>query len=93
MCCFVNCRLFDGLCNSYLVLTYEKEKEFRLKMLKDFERYNYEIVIKNEKEYEIDKILGKQIVMHLKEFFKTSNKNKTYKKTLHKKNKTYKIKY
>jgi hypothetical protein len=42
---------------------------------------------KNINEYEIDKILGKQIMTHLQDFFNKSLKNKTRKNNI-KKNKT-----
>jgi hypothetical protein len=64
--------------------------DFEYIMLKQLKRYKYDVVKKDEKEYEIDKILGKQIIMHLQDFFKKSNKNKTYKKLIYKKNKTQK---
>jgi hypothetical protein len=53
----------------------------------EFKRYNYECLDKNLKEYEIDKVLGKQIMTHLQEFFNNSSKNKTRRNTI-KKNKT-----
>jgi hypothetical protein len=59
-------------------------------MLNEFKKYKYDFVEKDEKEYEIDKILGKQIIIHLQDFFNKSKKNKTYKNILHKKNRTQK---
>jgi hypothetical protein len=56
-------------------------------MTSEFKRYNYECLDKNLKEYEIDKVLGKQIMTHLQEFFNNSSKNKTRRNTI-KKNKT-----
>jgi hypothetical protein len=53
----------------------------------EFRRYNYRCLDKNLKEYEIDKVLGKQIMTHLQEFFNKSLKNKTRRNTI-KKNKT-----
>ena len=57
-------------------------------MSEDFKRYNYEYIEKPENEYEIDKILGKQIMLHLGEFFNKSIKNKTRRAVLNKKTKT-----
>jgi hypothetical protein len=48
--------------------------------------YNYNYITKDSKEYEIDKIVGKQMIKHLHYFFNKSKKNKT------KKNKTKKYK-
>ena len=42
---------------------------------------------KNIKEYELDHILGKQIMTHLQEFFNKPSKNKTQRNII-KKNKT-----
>jgi hypothetical protein len=53
----------------------------------EFKRYNYKCLDKNLKEYEIDKVLGKQIMTHLQEFFNKSSKNKTHRNTI-KKNRT-----
>ena len=46
-------------------------------MSEEFKKYKYEYIEKPENEYEIDKILGKQIMIHLGEFFNKSIKNKT----------------
>ena len=58
-------------------------------MMKDFKRYKYNVVEKDNKEYELDKILGKEIINHLQEFFSKSKKNKTYRNFSLKKNKTH----
>jgi hypothetical protein len=52
-------------------LLVEKEEaiNFEILMLIEFKKYRYSIVKKNAKEYEIDKIIGKQIIYHLQEFF------------------------
>ena len=59
-------------------------------MTQDFKAYNLNFVNKNDKEYDIDKILGKQIMSHLQIFFNKSLKNKTKKHYINKKNKTKK---
>jgi len=56
-------------------------------MNESFKNYNYECLDKNLKEYEIDHVLGKQIMSHLQEFFNKSLKNKTRKNVI-RKNKT-----
>lgn len=55
--------------NEYL----EKQNinEFKENMLKHMAKYKLNIHDKSEKDYEIDKILGKQIMHHLQDFFKT----------------------
>jgi len=68
----------------------DNEEDFESIMWKEIKKYKYDVVNKNKKEYEIDKILGKQIVLHLQEFFKKSNKNKTQKNISYRKNKTQK---
>jgi hypothetical protein len=53
----------------------------------EFKRYKYRCLDKNLKEYELDHILGKQIMSHLQEFFNKSLKNRTRRNVL-RKNKT-----
>ena len=50
--------------------------------------YKYECIDKETNEYEMDKIVGKQIVKHLQEFFNKTKKNKTIR---NKKIKNYKL--
>lgn len=66
------------------------DKDFEQDIMSTIKLYKYECLEKNEKEYEVDKILGKHIITHLQEFFSKSKKNKTLKNTGKKRNKTYK---
>ena len=50
--------------------------------------YKYDCIDKESKEYEVDKVVGKQIIRHLQEFFNKSKKNKTIR---NKKSKNYKL--
>ena len=50
-------------------------------MINEYERYNYKYTEKNNEEYDLDKIIGKQIMSHLEDFFKTENNNTTNNKT------------
>ena len=50
--------------------------------------YKYDCINKETNEYEMDKIVGKQIVKHLQEFFNKTKKNKTIR---NKKVKNYKL--
>jgi len=50
------------------------DNDFDEIIIAEIKRYKYSIIDKDLKEYEIDKILGKQIITHLQDFF---NKNKT----------------
>jgi len=50
--------------------------------------YKYDCIDKESKEYEVDKVVGKQIIKHLQEFFNKSKKNKTVR---NKKSKNYKL--
>jgi len=50
------------------------DSDFNETMLSEIKRYKYSVIEKELKELEIDKILGKQIITHLQDFF---NKNKT----------------
>jgi len=63
---------------------------FEKDMMSDFRKFNFTTNEKNESEYEIDGILGKQILMHLQMFFKktsytrrqtTSRRSKTSKRS------------
>ena len=65
---------------------------FEEKMLENIKLYKYKCIDKDEKEYEVDKIVGKHIISHLQEFFNKSKKNKTFKNRGNRRNKTYKNK-
>ena len=71
----------------------DNNTDFNEFMISDFKRYKYDIIKKEPSDYEIDKLLGKQIIIHLKKFFKTTHnfkvKNtKTQKNYNTKRNKT-----
>ena len=55
------------------------DAEFGQKMIDHLRMYNYKCLEKDPKEYEIDKILGKQIIVHLNIFFNNPRRNKTIK--------------
>jgi len=57
-------------------------------MMNEYKKYNYSFVEKKDDEYEIDKIIGKQIMTHLQDFFRISNTKKNRKHP--RKNKTLK---
>ena len=54
--------------------------EFQDNMITNYKKYNYMFILKTNEEYEIDKILGRQIMTHLEIFFtkqdKINEKNK-----------------
>lgn len=54
----------------------ENDNSFNEIMITEFKKYKYKVIEKDVKEYEIDKILGKQIITHLNTFF-SNNKTKT----------------
>jgi hypothetical protein len=66
-------------------------KEFEGFMMNEYRKYNYNYVEKDKEEYEIDKIIGKQIMTHLQDFFNMSN-NKTKKRNKNIRNRTFKKK-
>ena len=75
----------------------ENNIKFMNSMLREFKRYNFFVKHKDEDENEIDKILSKEILTHLQEFFskslKTKSKyNRTKKNNINKRNKTMKFK-
>jgi len=89
---YINIKPYTYCLNFKYMLNKFKESEVGKNMIKDkenfdeimlteFKKYNYRVFEKNPKEYEVDKILGKQIMVHLHDFFnKNKNKNKTTKK-------------
>ena len=70
------------------ILENDDVNEFKNIMMKYISLFKYIIVEKDEKEYEVDFILGKHIITHLNKFF--SRNNKTMKNRGHRKNKTFK---
>ena len=71
--------------------------DFMNTMMREFKRYNFTVINKDELENEVDKILSKEILTHLQEFFNKSLKNKSrYNRTKrnngNKRNKTMKFK-
>lgn len=67
------------------------KENFDSLMRKEYNKYNYMYIEKNENEHEIDKIIGKQILIQLQDFFKKTNTNKKIQKPTHK-TKKHKIK-
>ena len=64
--------------------------DFRNLMMEYINLFKYAHSEKNEKEYEVDKVLGKHIISHLEAFFNRSAKNRSVKNRGFKKNKTRK---
>ena len=66
------------------------DNNFENLMIQNINLYKYLVVEKDDKEYEVDKVLGKHIITHLQAFFNRSSKNRTIKNRGNKKNKTLK---
>jgi hypothetical protein len=66
------------------------DTDFNTLMIEHIKLYKYIVIHKDEKEYEVDKVLGKHIISHLQSFFNHSTKNRTIKNRSNKKNKTLK---
>jgi hypothetical protein len=69
----------------------DNDSEFEKIMTDHINIYKYTCIEKDLNEYEVDKILGKQIIKHLQEFFSKQKRNKTLKyriKRNYKNNKT-----
>ena len=62
--------------------------DFENVMMEHINLFKYLVVEKDDKEYEVDKVLGKHIINHLQSFFNRSSKNRTIKNRGNKKNKT-----
>lgn len=69
------------------------DSDFDNLMNEHIKLFKYLVVEKDEKEYEVDKVIGKHIISHLHTFFSRSLKNITVKNRGNKKNKTFKNKY
>ena len=66
------------------------DDEFEKIMMEHINLFKYNVVKKDDKEYEVDKVLGKHIISHLQAFFNRSSKNRTIKNRGNKRNKTLK---
>lgn len=64
--------------------------DFSEYMMNYIKKYNYNPVEKKPEEYEIDKIVGKEIINHLQEFFQKTKKNKSRKHKSHKHHNVFK---
>jgi hypothetical protein len=68
----------------------ENGENFDELMMEHIKLFKYMVVEKDDKEYEVDKVLGKHIVSHLQVFFNRSTKNRTIKNSGSRRNKTIK---
>ena len=66
------------------------EIDFDTLMMEHINLFKYMVIEKDDKEYDVDKILGKYVISHLQTFFNRSLKNRTIKNRSNKKNKTFK---
>ncbi len=66
------------------------DEEFDELMMEHIKLFKYMVVEKDDKEYEVDKILGKHIISHLQTFFNRSTKNRTIKNRGNRRNRTIK---
>ena len=55
------------------------DERFQEKLMEQINLYKYEYIEKTPNDYEIDQILGKQIIAHLREFFNKTKRAKTQK--------------
>ena len=76
----------------------DDSSDFEISMNEFFKPYNYKCLDKDQKEYEVDEIVGKHIITHLQTFFnerpknsRTMKKSRTKNKGIKKKNKTQRI--
>ena len=68
------------------------DTDFNNIMMEHINLFKYLVVEKDEKEYEVDKVLGKHIINHLHVFFNRSIKNRTIKNRINNRNRTFKNK-
>ena len=78
----MNKRLINSkILNDFMI----DENEFQDIMITNYKKYNYPFIFKTNEEYEIDKILGRQIMTHLEFFFsKSDNCDKKNEKKINK---------
>lgn len=69
------------------------ETDFEEIITSEFKKYKYSVIKKDPKEYDVEKILGKQILIHLQDFFNAPKKNITEKKHGNNKKNNTKKKY
>jgi hypothetical protein len=83
--------MLDKLSNSNIgKKIINNDDKFITTMTENISLYKYNCITKDTKEYDMDKIVGKQIIKHLHYFFNKTKKNKTkkYKTKKYKLNKT-----
>jgi hypothetical protein len=68
------------------------ETDFDNSMMEHINLFKYMVIEKDEKEYEVDKIVGKYVISHLQIFFNRSLKNRTIKNRGNRKNRSLKNK-
>jgi len=82
---------FDEMLNRFMNSAIGKRfiqyTDFETSMTSFFKIYKYKCVEKEGKEYELDKIVGKHIIMHLQTFFNDKPKRNRTMKNLYKRNK------
>jgi hypothetical protein len=58
----------------------DNKDNFKTVVTNELKQYNYKVVVKNPAEYDVDYILGKQILSHLQLFFKKPNDERKQRK-------------
>lgn len=94
---FMNTKMYKNILHQENISDEARNTYFQKCMMDYYNEYNFTYIEKNKKEYEIDQILGKTIMMHLYTFFNKSlrqhtNNNKTKKNHPSKKNRTRRMK-
>jgi hypothetical protein len=75
---------FQEMINRYINAGYidiQERESFNKFVINYVKKYNYTFVNKDEEEYEIDKILTKQILLHMQRFFNKNMSNKITRKS------------
>jgi len=83
-------RFLNGKCAKLLIKNKEDVEEFSEFIKNHINKYEFAYIKKNKEEYEIDKIVTKKTIMHLKSFFKGDN-GTFFNETEHRKTKNKKI--
>jgi hypothetical protein len=77
---------FDDMIKRYMNSYKFIDENFIKEMNILYKKYNYKVVIKDEEEYKVDKIVSKKLFSHIKNFFNDHNNRKSYKRKIIKNN-------
>jgi len=81
---------FNEMASRYANKYNIKDSDFIPFIISNMNKYRYRVLSKTKEEKSVDKLIGKEMFKHIKNFFKSSKIPQTRKRIKHKKNKTFK---